>query len=261
MEKEKVIKDADDGNRVFEWNQFKEIMLRRHSETGTRPTNIGKIDGRVSEDMVNHPSRYTWPNEKSGIEVIHIPRRLDFDIGNAVKISADGGHKKDPSLSENEKTIEDLEKAIYINDKIAMLKRKNNDKNKERMKNANMSRSRDKANMLSEIPKTIAIYGKEDRMLLYLNISYLPYTKLWEASYDDYFSHLTKWRFSYDKDFNKCLYHMKRKLKRYIDGLCKISTYAKLKDVSVQTVYNWIDKGLVKYVEIDGVKYIDTTNK
>ena len=129
------------------------------------------------------------------------------------------------------------------------------------MKNANMSRSRDKANMLSEIPKTIAIYGKEDRMLLYLNISYLPYTNMWEASYDDYFSHLTKWRFSYDKDFNKCLYNMKRKIKRYIDGLCKISTYAKLKDVSVQTVYNWIDKGLVKYVEIDGVKYIDTTNK
>ena len=129
MEKEKVIKDADDGNRVFEWNQFKEIMLRKHSETGTRPTNIGKIDGRVSEDMVNHPSRYTWPNEKSGIEVIHIPRCLDFDIGNAVKISADGGHKKDPSLSGNEKAIEDLEKAIfYINDKIAMLKRKNNDK-------------------------------------------------------------------------------------------------------------------------------------
>ena len=60
------------------------------------------------------------------------------------------------------------------------------------MKKANMSRSRDKANMLSEIPKTIAIYGKEDRMLLYLNISYLPYTNLWEASYDDYFSHLTK---------------------------------------------------------------------
>ena len=108
MEKEKVIKDADDGNRVFEWDQFKEIMLRRHSETGTRPTNIGKIDGRVSEDMVNHPSRYTWPNEKSGIEVIHIPRRLDFDIGNAVKISADGGHKKDRSFSENEKAIEDL---------------------------------------------------------------------------------------------------------------------------------------------------------
>ena len=129
MEKEKVIKDADDGNRVFEWNQFKEIMLRRHSEIGTRPTNIGKIDGRVSEDMVNHPSRYTWPKGKSGIEVIHIPRRLDFDIGNAVKISADGGHKKDRSFSENEKAIEDLEKAIfYINDKIAMLKRKNNDK-------------------------------------------------------------------------------------------------------------------------------------
>ena len=129
MEKEKVIKDADDGNRVFGWNQFKEIMLRKHSEIGTRPTNIGKIDGRVSEDMANHPSRYTWPNEKSGIEVIHIPRHLDIDIGNAIKYLLRAGHNKDRSLSENEKAIEDLEKAIfYINDKIAMLKRKNNDK-------------------------------------------------------------------------------------------------------------------------------------
>ena len=129
MEKEKVIKDADDGNRVFEWNQFKEIMLRRHSETGTRPTNIGKIDGRFSEDMVNHPSRYTWPNEKSGIEVIDITRHMDFNLGQVLKYILRLGHKKDPSLSGNEKAIEDLEKAIfYINDKIAMLKRKNNDK-------------------------------------------------------------------------------------------------------------------------------------
>ena len=129
MEKEKVIKDADDDNPIDRWIWFKEIMLRRNSEIGTRPTNIGKIDGRVSEDMVNHPSRYTWPKEKSGIEVIHIPRHLDFDIGNAVKYLLRAGHKKDPSLSENEKAIEDLEKAIfYINDKIAMLKRQNNDK-------------------------------------------------------------------------------------------------------------------------------------
>ena len=86
-------------------------------------------DGNGAEDMVNHPSHYTWLKEKCGIEVIDITRHLDFDIGNAVKYLLRAGHKKDPSLSGNEKAIEDLEKAIfYINDKIAMLKRKNNDK-------------------------------------------------------------------------------------------------------------------------------------
>lgn len=58
MEKEKVIKDADDDNPIDRWIWFKEIMLRRNSRIRTRPTNIGKFDGRVSEDMVNHPSRY-----------------------------------------------------------------------------------------------------------------------------------------------------------------------------------------------------------
>ena len=73
-------------------------------------------------DNVNHPSHYTWLKEKCGIEVIDITRHLDFDIGNAIKYLLRAGHKEDSSLSEKEKTVEDLKKAIwYINDKIKML--------------------------------------------------------------------------------------------------------------------------------------------
>ena len=76
----------------------------------------------TKEDMVNHPSHYTWLKELCGIEVIDITRHLDFDLGNAVKYILRAGKKQDASLSGTEKTVEDLKKAIwYINDKIKQL--------------------------------------------------------------------------------------------------------------------------------------------
>lgn len=76
-----------------------------------------------NEDRVNHPSHYTWLKEKCGIEVIDITRHLDFNTGNAVKYLLRAGYKKEEGFSIKEKTIEDLEKAIfYIKDKIKLLK-------------------------------------------------------------------------------------------------------------------------------------------
>ncbi len=81
------------------------------------------------EDMVNHPSHYTWLKEKCGIEVIDITRHLDFCIGNSVKYLLRAGYKKDSSLTDKEKEIEDLKKAIfYINDKIQQLEERNGNK-------------------------------------------------------------------------------------------------------------------------------------
>jgi hypothetical protein len=40
--------------------------------------------------------------------------------------------------------------------------------------------------------------------------------------------------------------------------LVKISTYARDNKMSVQWVYRLIDKGLIKEVEIDGMKFIET---
>ena len=80
----------------------------------------------TKEDMVNHPSHYTWLKDKCGIEVIDITRHMDFDLGNAIKYILRAGHKKDSSLSDNQKEIEDLKKAIfYINDKIKQIENNN----------------------------------------------------------------------------------------------------------------------------------------
>lgn len=76
----------------------------------------------VKENKVNHPSHYTWLKERCGIEVIDIIRHLDFDTGNAIKYLLRAGHKSEEGMTDKEKTIQDLEKAVwYIQDKIKML--------------------------------------------------------------------------------------------------------------------------------------------
>ena len=71
-------------------------------------------------DNVNHPKHYT--SHPSGVECIEITRHYCFAIGNAIKYLWRAGHKQDASLSDNQKEIEDLKKAIwYINDRIKQL--------------------------------------------------------------------------------------------------------------------------------------------
>lgn len=73
-------------------------------------------------ERVNHPSHYTWLKEKCGIEVIDITRWLDFDTGNAIKYLLRAGHKSEEGMTDREKTIQDLKKAVwYIHDRIKML--------------------------------------------------------------------------------------------------------------------------------------------
>lgn len=75
-----------------------------------------------SEERVCHPSHYTWLKELCGIEVIDIVRHMDFCLGNAVKYIMRSGRKSENGMSDKEKTIEDLKKAVfYINDKIKLL--------------------------------------------------------------------------------------------------------------------------------------------
>lgn len=71
-------------------------------------------------DSVNHPRHYT--SHPSGIECIDVTRHYCFSIGNAIKYLWRAGLKKDASLSDNQKEIEDLQKAVwYINDRINQL--------------------------------------------------------------------------------------------------------------------------------------------
>ena len=81
---------------------------------------------RIKEDEnVSHPSHYTWLKKKCGIEVIDITRHMDFCLGNAIKYILRAGHKQDASLTDNQKEIEDLKKAVfYINDRIAQIEGK-----------------------------------------------------------------------------------------------------------------------------------------
>lgn len=72
------------------------------------------------EDNVNHPKHYT--SHPSGIECIEITRHYCFSIGNAIKYLWRAGLKVDVGLTDKQKEIEDLNKAIwYIKDRIKQL--------------------------------------------------------------------------------------------------------------------------------------------
>lgn len=74
----------------------------------------------VSNNNVNHPDYYN--NNPSGIECIDVIRHYPFNVGCAIKYLWRAGLKKDASLSDKEKEIEDLKKAIwYIEDRIKQL--------------------------------------------------------------------------------------------------------------------------------------------
>jgi len=73
----------------------------------------------ITVDQVNHPPHYT--THPSGIEAIQITRHMNFNLGNAIKYIWRAG------LKDEQKTIQDLEKAIfYIKDEINRLEGKYN---------------------------------------------------------------------------------------------------------------------------------------
>lgn len=81
----------------------------------------------VKQNKVEHPEHYTWLKEVAGIEPLQITRHFDFDLGNALKYIMRAGHKSEEGMTDNQKQIEDLQKAIfYLNDKINILKTNNN---------------------------------------------------------------------------------------------------------------------------------------
>ena len=82
----------------------------------------GYFEEDMQEDMVNHPSHYTWLKDKCGIEVIDITRHLDFVSGNIVKYALRASKKKEKGYTDKEKELEDWKKCKwYIEDKIKSL--------------------------------------------------------------------------------------------------------------------------------------------
>ena len=84
-------------------------------------------DKEQKTDNVNHPAHYTWLKDLCGIEVIDITRHMNFCLGCAIKYILRAGHKKDASLTDTDKQVEDLNKAIwYIQDEIKRITEFNN---------------------------------------------------------------------------------------------------------------------------------------
>jgi len=77
----------------------------------------------AEDDPVNHPMHYT--SHPSGIECIDIAKHYDFCIGNVIKYVWRAGLKKSTEMQDEEKEIQDLEKAKwYLEKEIEEKKRK-----------------------------------------------------------------------------------------------------------------------------------------
>ena len=112
--------DLDSGN--CGWQDWMFEPTKEYGGFGVSPQEeLDEIN--KEDDMVNNPSHYIWLKEKCGIEVIDITRHFDFDLGNSLKYIMRAGHKHDSSITDKDKTIQDLEKAIfYLNDEINLIK-------------------------------------------------------------------------------------------------------------------------------------------
>ena len=62
-------------------------------------------------DNVNHPKHYT--SHPSGVECIEITEHYSFCVGNAIKYLWRAGLKKDGTLADIDKEIEDVQKAAW----------------------------------------------------------------------------------------------------------------------------------------------------
>jgi hypothetical protein len=79
-------------------------------------------------DNVNHPQHYC--KHPSGVECIEITEHYDFCVGNAIKYLWRAGLKSDSGMTDKEKQIEDLRKAIwYIEREIKLIERKGESEN------------------------------------------------------------------------------------------------------------------------------------
>ena len=114
--------DIDEDKGTFFWQDWMFEPSKVYGGFGVSPQEeLDEIN--KEEDMVNNPSHYTWLKDKCGIEVIDITRHFDFDLGNSLKYIMRAGHKHDSSITDKDKTIQDLEKAIfYLNDEINLIK-------------------------------------------------------------------------------------------------------------------------------------------
>lgn len=101
-----------------EWNKIYD-RFNLHNFYIKLKASQSKEKDLANNDRVNHPNYYEDP---SGIECIDIVRWRNFNIGNAIKYLWRAGLKKEEGISDTDKQIEDLKKAVwYIEDEIKRL--------------------------------------------------------------------------------------------------------------------------------------------
>lgn len=104
----------------------------------------------MSNDNINHPKHYT--NTPFGLEVIDITEHYNFCLGNALKYILRAGKKEEKGQDINQKTIEDLGKAVwYLDRKILNLKKLSDKHAKELAKRRKRDRERRKAKQQAQI--------------------------------------------------------------------------------------------------------------
>lgn len=90
-------------------------------------------------DNVNHPTHYT--SHPSGVECIEITEHYCFCVGNAIKYLWRAGLKKDGTLADIDKEIEDVQKAAwYVQRHLENLQKK-----KKQMAEEELNRKFDEA--------------------------------------------------------------------------------------------------------------------
>lgn len=88
---------------------------------------LEEIEESSKKETVNHPDHYKWLKDLMGVEPIDICRHLDFNLGNAVKYILRCGKKGEKGYTKDEKTIDDLKKAVfYLNDEIKLIESNEN---------------------------------------------------------------------------------------------------------------------------------------
>lgn len=83
----------------------------------------------MTDDRVEHPSHYVWLKDVAWVEVIDIVRHMWFNLWCAVKYILRAWKKKEEWMSDIDKEIQDLSKAVwlindYINNILVPLKEK-----------------------------------------------------------------------------------------------------------------------------------------
>ena len=98
----------------------------------------------MSNDNINHPKHYT--DTPFGLEVIDITEHYDFCLGNALKYILRAGKKEEKGQDINQKTIEDLGKAVwYLNREMQRQKKLSDKHAKELAKRRKRDRMRREA--------------------------------------------------------------------------------------------------------------------